>query len=231
MIMGVAIAADSISKSVRLTSGAKLDLLRGATISVEQGECVAITGRSGSGKSTMLALLGLLDRPDSGSVRVLGHDAGQLSDAARSQLRNEHLGFVFQNFSLLPHLTAAQNVALPLMYARSMSFWGEIKRWTAHCLRQVGSEDRAEAWPRQLSGGEQQRVAIARALVRQPSVVLADEPTGSLDQLTAEHVLDLLFGATRDYGAALLLVTHDNDVAARADWMVHLRDSELQRVG
>jgi ABC-type lipoprotein export system ATPase subunit len=228
--MGVAIAADGISKSVRLTSGAKLDLLRGATISVEQGECVAITGRSGSGKSTMLALLGLLDRPDSGSVRVAGRDAGQLSDAARSQLRNRHLGFVFQNFSLLPHLTAAQNVALPLMYARSMS-WGEIKQRTAHCLRQVGLEDRAEAWPRQLSGGEQQRVAIARALVRQPHVVLADEPTGSLDQLTAEHVLDLLVGTTREYGAALLLVTHDNEVATRADWMVQLRDGELQRVG
>lgn len=188
---------------------------------------MTVVGRSGSGKSTLLALLGLLDRPDAGEVRINGRDTGRLSDAARSHLRNEHIGFIFQNYSLLPHLNAAQNVALPFMQGRRMP-GSYVRSRVTQCLEAVGLGGRADARPRHLSGGEQQRVAIARAVVREPGLVLADEPTGSLDHATADLVLDLLIGAVRRSGTTLLLVTHDADIAARADRVEYLRDGVLE---
>jgi ABC-type lipoprotein export system ATPase subunit len=221
-----ALQADELAKSVDLATGEQLHILRGVQISISRGEFVAVVGKSGSGKSTLLALLGLLSKPDRGAVHVAGHDTGRLSDSAKSHLRNAQIGFVFQNYSLLPHLTAAQNVALPFMQGSGVPA-RQMRHRVAECLESVGLQARHDAHPRQLSGGEQQRVAVARALAREPSVILADEPTGSLDETTAEHVLDLLIGAVRRRETALVLVTHDAEVAARADRVLHLHEGKL----
>jgi ABC-type lipoprotein export system ATPase subunit len=220
------LSAEGLTKSVGLPGGEPLQILRGVSLRLRRGEFIAVVGRSGSGKSTMLALLGLLAKPDGGGMQIAGRDTARLSDAARSHLRNAHLGFVFQNYSLLPHLTAAQNVALPFMQGTPMPA-RRMRARVADCLRSVGLQNRGDARPRQLSGGEQQRVAVARALAREPSVVLADEPTGSLDETTAVHVLDVLIGEVRRRGTALVLVTHDRDVAARADRVLHLLEGTL----
>jgi predicted ABC-type transport system involved in lysophospholipase L1 biosynthesis ATPase subunit len=222
-----ALEADGLDKAVALATGERLQILRDVKLWVRTGECVAVVGRSGSGKSTLLALLGLLARPDRGTVYVAGHSTAGLTDSARSHIRSSHIGFVFQNYSLLPHLTAAQNVALPFMQGKRIPARRTRLR-VAEVLESVGLYARKDAYPRQLSGGEQQRVAVARALARDPRLVLADEPTGSLDETTADHVLDLLIGAARSNGTALMLVTHDAEVAARADRVLRLRDSALQ---
>jgi predicted ABC-type transport system involved in lysophospholipase L1 biosynthesis ATPase subunit len=221
-----AIRASGLKRSVSLNSGDVLTILADLNLVARVGECVGIVGSSGSGKSTLLALLGLLDRPDVGSVSIADQATEHMSDARRSQLRNQHLGFVFQNYLLLPHLSAAQNVALPFLQGRRVPRQ-EMKRRTTECLRAVGLADRAHAYPRHLSGGEQQRVAIARALVRRPRIVLADEPTGSLDRVTAETVLGLLLAAIRDSAATLILVTHDAQIAARTDRTLLLADGRL----
>jgi predicted ABC-type transport system involved in lysophospholipase L1 biosynthesis ATPase subunit len=221
-----AIRASGLTRSVRLNSGDVLTILADVNLRAHTGECVGIVGSSGSGKSTLLALLGLLDRPDGGRVSIAGQVTEHMSDARRSQLRNQHLGFVFQNYLLLPHLNTAQNVALPFLQGRRVPR-PEMKRRTTECLRAVGLAERAHAYPRHLSGGEQQRVAIARALVRRPRIVLADEPTGSLDRATAETVLDLLLAAIRDSETTLILVTHDPRIAARTDRTLRLADGKL----
>jgi predicted ABC-type transport system involved in lysophospholipase L1 biosynthesis ATPase subunit len=221
-----AIRASGLKRSVPLNSGDVLPILADVNLLARAGDCVGIVGSSGSGKSTLLALLGLLDRPDGGSVSIAGLTTEHMSDARRSQLRNQHVGFVFQNYLLLPHLTAAQNVALPFLQGRRVPR-REMKRRTAECLRAVGLAGRAHAYPRHLSGGEQQRVAIARALVRRPRIVLADEPTGSLDRVTAETVLGLLLAEIRDSGTTLILVTHDAQIAARTDRTLLLADGRL----
>jgi ABC-type lipoprotein export system ATPase subunit len=218
--------AEGLTKSVGLATGEPLHILRGIHLSLCRGEFVAVVGRSGSGKSTLLALLGLLARPDGGVVRLAGQETGRLSDSARSHLRNAQIGFVFQNYSLLPHLTAAQNVALPFMQGARMPA-RHVRARVADCLHSVGLQTRGDARPRQLSGGEQQRVAVARALAREPGVILADEPTGSLDETTADQVLELLVGAVRRRGTALALVTHDPDIAARADRVLYLHEGTL----
>lgn len=221
-----ALHADGLTKSVGLATGEQLHILRGVELSVSFGEFVAVIGRSGSGKSTLLALLGLLARPNGGTVHIAGQNTGRLSDSAKSHLRNTHIGFVFQNYSLLPHLTAAQNVALPFMQGKRVPA-RLVRRRVAECLELVGLQTRGGARPRHLSGGEQQRVAVARALAREPGVMLADEPTGSVDETTAEHVLDLLVDAVRRRGTTLVLVTHDAEIAARADRVRHLHDGKL----
>ncbi|MGC5031823.1 ABC transporter ATP-binding protein [Micromonospora sp. DT229] len=221
-----ALQVNGLNKAVGLSLGERLQILRDVNLSVHGGELVAVVGRSGSGKSTLLAMLGLLARPDSGAVYIAGHDTAGLTDSARSHLRSAHIGFVFQNYSLLPHLTAAQNVALPFMQGKRVPA-KEIRLRVDEGLASVGLDARRNAYPRQLSGGEQQRVAVARALVRKPRVILADEPTGSLDEATAEDVLDLLIGEARGNGTALVLVTHDVEVAARADRVMRLRDGTL----
>jgi predicted ABC-type transport system involved in lysophospholipase L1 biosynthesis ATPase subunit len=220
------LSAEGLTKSVALAGGEPLRILRGVRLSLRRGEVIAIVGRSGSGKSTLLALLGLLTPPDGGVLRIAGQDMAGLSDSAKSHLRNARLGFVFQNYSLLPHLTAAQNVALPFVQGNRMPA-RQVRTRVADCLHAVGLRDRADARPRQLSGGEQQRVAVARALAREPSVILADEPTGSLDESTAVQVLDLMIGEVRRRETALALVTHDTGIAARADRVLYLRDGTL----
>jgi putative ABC transport system ATP-binding protein len=216
-----------IAKSYALPFGKCLEVLTGLDLSVERGEVVAIVGRSGSGKSTLLNLLGLLDQPTGGSYRCDGVETGTMSDGRRSQLRGEFFGFVFQQFHLLDRRTALENVAEPLLFARRADLAARRHR-AAALLEQVGLSERMHSMPHLLSGGEQQRVAIARALVRRPRVVLADEPTGALDEATGERVLDLLLDLVRLDNVSLILVTHERAVADRADHVLTLTDGRLE---
>jgi putative ABC transport system ATP-binding protein len=186
---------------------------------------VALVGPSGSGKSTLMHLLGGLDRPSSGTLHIGGRDVADLSAGDLAKLRNETIGFVFQAFHLLARTTAVDNVALPLVYRGLRA--GERRKRAAAMLGRVGLSHRLDHRPNQLSGGEQQRVAIARALVTEPVVLLADEPTGNLDQATGRAVLDLLEEINLERQVALVIVTHDREVAARARRQVELRDGEV----
>jgi len=196
--------------------------LDGVDMEVRRGEWVAVTGPSGSGKSTLLHLLGLLDRPTTGRVLIEGRDATALDDAEASRLRGRSIGFVFQDFHLLPEETALRNVMLPLLYSGAAGAAGRARA----ALESVGLGSRTEHRPAELSGGEQQRVAIARALVKDPILVLADEPTGNLDSATGEKVLELLADLHRG-GITLVVVTHEPAVAARAGRRVDMRDGRI----
>jgi putative ABC transport system ATP-binding protein len=198
--------------------------LAGVDLAVGEGEAVALVGPSGSGKSTLLHLAGGLDTPDGGTVRVGGVDVASLSTAERARLRRRDIGFVFQFFHLLPTLSVAENVELPLLLDRRRR--GRRQR-VAEVLDQVGVAHRSSHLPGELSGGEMQRVAVARALVCGPRLVLADEPTGNLDSVTGRAVLDLLSSLVASTGTALLMVTHDESAAARTGRVVHLRDGRL----
>ncbi|WP_424187838.1 ABC transporter ATP-binding protein [Actinokineospora sp. G85] len=193
-------------------------------LTVTSGEWVAIIGPSGSGKSTLLNLMGALDKPTAGTVRVDGHDLRDLDDAELSALRGSSLGFVFQSFHLLHHLTALENVATALMYRGIPT--AERRDRAAEALRRVGLGHRVGHRPSQLSGGESQRVAIARALVGEPALLLADEPTGNLDTRTGEEILTL-FDELHDDGATLILITHDDEIARTAPRRVHIRDGRV----
>jgi putative ABC transport system ATP-binding protein len=215
-----AIVADGVSRTYEL-DGVSVPALRGVSVTVEPGDYLAVVGASGSGKSTLMHLLGGLDRPTGGTLLIGGRDVATLSAPEMARLRNEVIGFVFQSFHLLPRTTAQDNVALPLVY-RGV---GRRERRTraAAMLERVGLAHRIGHRPNQMSGGEQQRVAIARALVTDPSVLLADEPTGNLDSTTGQSVLALLESLNAD-GVAVVLVTHDRDVAGRARRHIVMRD-------
>ncbi|MBW3576843.1 MAG: ABC transporter ATP-binding protein [Actinobacteria bacterium] len=212
-------------RSYRLGGGrdaAVVQALRGVSLAVRAGEYVAVLGPSGSGKSTLLNLLGLLDRPTTGTVRFAGSDVPSLPDSQLARLRNRRIGFVFQSFQLLPRLTAVANVALPLAY-RGIPRREQHDR-AAAVLAAVGLGDRLDHRPTQLSGGQQQRVAIARALVGEPDLVLADEPTGNLDTATGEEILALLDRLQTERGTSLVVVTHDARIAARAARRIEVVD-------
>jgi len=215
-----------ITRSVSLPDGQVLEILRGVDLHVGQGEVVAILGRSGSGKSTLLNVLGLLDTPTGGTYRVAGRDVRQLSDAERSAMRGARFGFVFQQFHLLDGRSALENAAAPLAHAGWAAYRARRQR-AIDVLTAVGLEGRLASRPHQLSGGEQQRVAIARALVRAPSVILADEPTGSLDTGNADIVLRILLDLVRTAASSLVLVTHDPVVASVADRRLQLERGRL----
>lgn len=209
--------------------------LAGVDLTVARGSVVAIVGPSGSGKSTILHLMGGLETPSAGIVRVLGRDLAALSDDARTRLRRDHIGFVFQFFNLMPTLSALENVLLPSLLAGAGASrprakgtrWAELESRARAGLEAVGLADRAEHRPDQLSGGEMQRVAIARALLNDPELLLADEPTGNLDTRSGEEVLELLLGA-RSARRTLMFVTHDPRVAARADRLIEVRDGRVE---
>jgi lipoprotein-releasing system ATP-binding protein len=208
--------------------GAVLQVLRGADLELEGGTIAALVGPSGSGKSTLLHISGLLERPSKGEVLIDGRATGGMSDADRTRLRRERIGFVYQFHHLLPDFTALENVTIPQMLAgRSRS---DAVARARELLAHIGLADRVTHRPGRLSGGEQQRVAIGRALANGPGLILADEPTGNLDPATADRVFAELLGVVRDSGTAALIATHDPELASRMDQNWRLRDGHLERI-
>ena len=220
----VLLTAEGIGKRYETAAGA-LDVLRDASITVRSGEIVAIVGESGTGKSTLLHILGALDRPTSGTVRYDGQDIFAKDDEALADFRNRSVGFVFQFHHLLPEFSALENVAMPALI-RGQSLAKATPRAEA-LLDSLGLKDRSDHRPSQLSGGEQQRVAVARALMNEPHLVLADEPTGNLDTRTAELLHDEVVRLAREFGQTFVIVTHNPSLAARADRVLHLREGRL----
>jgi putative ABC transport system ATP-binding protein len=202
-----------------------VDALRGVSVEIEAGRLTAVMGPSGSGKSTLMHILAGLDKPTSGTVEVAGVDIGSLDDTALTKLRRDHIGFIFQFFNLLPMLTAAENIALPLKLAGKTP----DPEWLAELVRQVGLTERLSHRPAELSGGQQQRVAVARALVSHPSVMFADEPTGNLDSRTSGEILGLLRDSVDALGQTTVMVTHDAHAAAIADRVLFLADGDVVR--
>jgi putative ABC transport system ATP-binding protein len=198
--------------------------VRGIDLDISPGEYVAIMGSSGSGKSTLMNLIGCLDTPTAGSYVLNGRDVSHLDDDELARIRNEEIGFVFQTFNLLPRSTAAQNVELPLIYAGLPA--GERRDRVERAMASVGLSDRAHHRPNELSGGQRQRVAIARALVNEPSLILADEPTGNLDSRTSEEIMELFAELDRG-GQTILVVTHEPDIAAKARRVIRLHDGTV----
>jgi putative ABC transport system ATP-binding protein len=201
--------------------------LRGVSLDIEAGEFVAITGPSGSGKSTMMHILGCLDRPTEGSYLLDGKDVSNLSHDELADIRNQRVGFVFQGFNLLPRTTAAENVEVPLLYSRPVLEAPERRTRSLAALDAMGLSDRADHHPSQLSGGQQQRVAIARALVNEPTLILADEPTGNLDSATSIEVMTLLQELRERRGITIVLITHEHDIAAYGTRIISVRDGTI----
>ena len=216
------IAARHLSKRVATAAG-PLDILTDIDLEIQAQETIAIVGVSGSGKSTLLGLLAGLDLPSAGEVFLSRHRLNDLDEDGRARVRGELVGFVFQSFQLLPGLTALENVMLPLELRGDR----EPRAQATELLSRVGLAERLQHYPKQLSGGEQQRVAIARAFATEPAILFADEPTGNLDKVTGERVIDLLFSLNRDKGTTLVLVTHDEQVAGRCDRLIRLESGRV----
>ena len=212
----------NVTKTYRMGE-VEIGALRGVNLTVEDGEMVAVMGASGSGKSTLMNILGCLDVPTSGQYSLDGVSIGRLSDSRLAAIRNRKIGFVFQSYNLLSRLTAESNVELPLLYARK----GGSARLARETLGRVGLADRTGHRPTEMSGGQQQRVAIARALVNEPSILLADEPTGNLDSRSSLEIIELLKELNRTSGITIIIVTHEEDIARFAERRIVMRDGEV----
>ncbi|HKY79072.1 MAG TPA: ABC transporter ATP-binding protein [Anaerolineales bacterium] len=215
--------AKDLSKVYKM-GDVEVHALRGLSLQVKTGEVMAIMGPSGSGKSTLMNILGCLDRPSSGSYELDGESVANLDDDQLADIRSRKVGFIFQTFNLLGRTTALDNVELPLRYAGASNGRGERAR---QALEAVGLGDRLHHRPNELSGGQQQRVAIARALVNKPAIILADEPTGNLDSKAGEDIINLLLGLNKTQGVTLIIVTHDQDIAAQTNRIVTIRDGQI----
>lgn len=221
--MGRILEMKKISKSYFMNYE-ELEVLHNVNLSVDSGEFLSILGPSGSGKSTMMNIIGCLDVPTSGSYFLSGRDISQLDEIELAKVRNREIGFVFQSFHLLPRLSALQNVELPLIYSGLP--YSERQKRSKDILERVGLSDKMRNLPNQLSGGQQQRVAIARALVTEPTILLADEPTGALDQKTGLQVMELFEEINRD-GRTIIMITHDTGIAQRAKRVVNILDGKI----
>lgn len=224
--MSALISLSKVKKSYKLGEDVLVEALRGVDLQIKKGEFVAIVGPSGSGKSTLMHMIGILDKPTSGTVELDGKDIGKLKEEELAVIRNKYIGFVFQAFNLLTKTSAIDNVELPLIYSGDSKIVRHKK--AEEELIKVGLGQRLDHTPSQLSGGQQQRVAIARALVTKPSLILADEPTGNLDSKSGEEILDLLKSLNRA-GNTIVLVTHDMDIAQNAKRVVEIRDGVITR--
>ncbi|MGE5507681.1 MAG: ABC transporter ATP-binding protein [Chitinophagales bacterium] len=223
--MDLIVEAAELHKVYRRGRGCQVHALSGVDLAIGRGRMVAIVGPSGSGKSTLLHLLGCLDRPTSGVIRLLGEDVGRMARARMPHFRNRNLGFIFQQHYLIPTLSAWENVALPLRYARLAR--SVARNRAEELLAEVGLADRLHHRPAELSGGQQQRVAIARALACEPALILADEPTGELDSAAADQIVALLRRLNRTHGQSFVIVTHNPEVAAACDEVLVLRDGRV----
>lgn len=219
------ISAQNLTQKIQLAQK-QLTIFENLNLDIQAGEQVAITGRSGSGKSTLLGILATLDQASNGKLLVCGESIAELNEEQRAEVRLKHIGFVFQSFQLLPHLTALENVMLPLRLQEKFKY-AEAEQKALNLLNRVGLERQAQQTPKVLSGGEQQRVAIARALIREPKIIFADEPTGNLDGETATEIEQLLFELNRELGTTLVLVTHDPKLAAQCQRHYALINGQL----
>ena len=220
------IEIQDLTKTYRLGS-VEVPALRGVSLSIERGEVVAIMGQSGSGKSTLMNVLGCLDLPTSGQYCLDGKNIAGMNEDELAEIRNQKIGFVFQQFNLLPRVTVRRNAELPLMYNGGKP-QKEIQQHAESILEAVGLGDRMDHRPTELSGGQQQRVAIARALINEPALILADEPTGNLDSHTGADIMNLLLGLNQERELTLVIVTHDPIIAAQTQRVIHLRDGLIE---
>ncbi len=214
-------------KGIKKSFGS-LEVLKGIDLHIDKGEVVSIVGPSGAGKTTLLQIIGTLDRPDTGTITIDGIDVSKLSSKKLSDFRNQHIGFVFQFHQLLPEFTAIENIMIPAYIAGASH--REAKQRAQELLEFMGLSDRASHKPNELSGGEKQRVAVARALINHPAVILADEPSGSLDSKNKEELHQLFFDLRDKFGQTFVIVTHDEQLASITDWTIHMRDGQLENL-
>lgn len=219
------IRMEQIVKTYYIGQPNELEILHGIDLSVKEGEFVSIVGESGSGKSTLMNIIGILDRQTKGNYFLEGQDVNQMDDIVRSSVRNKKIGFVFQNFNLIPRANALKNVMMPMMYSEKRP--KNMKEKGMEMLRLVGMEDRAEHRPNELSGGQKQRIAIARAMINDPAIILADEPTGALDSQTGHMIMDIFHRLHEEQNKTIVLITHSKELAAETQRIVTLNDGMI----